>query len=171
MSINLPKDTNSRVIGAKARAVVHKLFDAEYWEYHEATGQDVGIDCYFDLVENNEVTPYGIDCQVKGRTKPTFVEGGTSISISLKTGTVGHAIKRSRPFILLLVQIEPEITFFLELHEHFSMHPDLIKKLAEQMTVSLRIPVSNVIRDSGRELIDLAKKQFKYSKGIVTSIN
>lgn len=171
MSINLPKDSNSRVVGAKARAVVHKLFDAEYWEYHEATGQDVGIDCYFDLVENNEVTPYGIDCQVKGRTNPTFVEGGASISIRLKTGTVGYAIKRSRPFVLLLVQINPEITFFLELHEHFSTHPELIKKLEKHSTISLRIPVNNVVRDSGRELIDLAKRQFKYSKGIVTCID
>lgn len=154
MSINLPKDSNSRVVGAKARAVVHKLFDAEYWEYHEATGQDVGI-----------------DCQVKGRSKPTFVEDGTSISISLKTGTVGYAIKRSRPFILLLVQIDPEITFFLELHEYLSMHPDLTKKLEEQTTISPRIPVNNVIRNSGRELIDLAKKQYKYSKGVITGID
>lgn len=171
MSIKLPKDSISRVTGAKARATVHKQFDAEYWEYHEATGQDVGIDCYFDLVENGEITPYGFDCQVKGRTKPNLVEDGTSISVSLKTGTVGYAIKRSRPFVLLLVQIEPEITYYLELHEYFSVRRDLIKKLEEQATISLRIPIGNVIRDNGRELINLAKKQFKFSKGAIASVD
>lgn len=171
MSVRLPKDTESRVTGAKARAAVHKLFDAECWEYHEATGQDVGIDCYFDLVENGEITPYGIDCQVKGRTKPALVEDGASISIRLKTGTVGYAIKRPRPFVLLLVQIEPEITYYLELHEYFSVRKDLIKKLEEQTTITVRIPIGNVIRDNGRELVHLAKKQFRYSKGAITSVD
>lgn len=171
MSVRLPKDSKSRVTGAKARAAVHKLFDAEYWEYHEATGQDVGIDCYFDLVENGEITPYGIDCQVKGRTRLNLVESGASISVSLNTGTVGYAIKRSRPFVLLLVRIEPEITYYLELHEYFSVRKDLIKKLKEQATISLRIPIGNVIRDNGRDLIHLAKRQYKYSKGAIASVD
>ena len=73
--------------------------------------------------------------------------------------------------MLLLVQIEPETIYYLELHEYFSTHEGLIKKLKGQTTITLRIPTGNVIRDNGRELIHLAKRQFKYSKDVITIVD
>jgi len=50
----LPKDREQRVIGSTARGLVHYKFPKEHWEYHETTGTDHGIDCFVELIENEE---------------------------------------------------------------------------------------------------------------------
>lgn len=50
----LPKDCSSRVIGVKARQLVHLSFSAKRWEYHESTGTGHGLDCIIELVEYEE---------------------------------------------------------------------------------------------------------------------
>lgn len=158
---NLPKDQDSRATGSKARAIVHRLFDAECWEYREITGIDVGLDCAFDLIEDDEWTGNYIECQVKGRTQPYFTNEGQSVSISIKTSTINYALRRPSTFILLLVRIDPEEVYYLPVEEYFINNASERKKLKNQSSITLRIPVGNRISQEGRELIPFAKMRYQ----------
>ena len=47
----LPQDCPARIIGAEARKLVHYIFPSEHWEYREQTGNDNGVDCTIELIE------------------------------------------------------------------------------------------------------------------------
>lgn len=66
----LPKDCSARVIGSEARKLVHYIFSSQRWEYRECTGNDTGLDCIIELIENERWTNKKLEGQIKGTLNP-----------------------------------------------------------------------------------------------------
>ena len=81
MATVLPKDTESRSVGARAKAIVHYTFDADHWEYRDSTGVDVGIDCSLELTE-------------------MMIGQGTYWSVKLKVDLLPSSIKQENTYRL-----------------------------------------------------------------------
>lgn len=157
----LPQDISSRGIGSRARAIVHYVFDSDYWEYREETGIDVGIDCSFELIENNQWTGHRIYCQIKGTKTPKFVCNDTYISVSMKISTLNYALTRSEAFLLICVDVITEIAYYLPIQEYFIANMNLFDKLnSEQENLTLRIPVDNIVTQDNDNLTEIAKSRY-----------
>lgn len=161
MATVLPKDTESRSVGARAKAIVHYTFDADHWEYRDYTGADVGIDCVLELTEDDDWTGNILECQVKGRTAPKFNKTHEYISIELKVSTINYALSRASSFVLLLVDMSDETVYYLPIQEYFIANPSYFDKAAgEQEEMTLRILVDNVVTKDDANLQQIAKSRY-----------
>lgn len=139
---DFPKDCNSRVIGSKARQCVHGAFDAEHWEYHEQTGNDHGIDCILELIEDSEYHNHKIEGQIKGTRVPKEIKDDC-FSFPFDVKTIYYGLSSSNAFVLFLVDVDNKIVYYLPIQEYFIAHPDLfdrIEKTNQRLTfISLKI--------------------------------
>lgn len=159
--IKLPKDTSSRVIGSTARAIVHRGFNSLYWEYREETGCDVGVDCIFELVEDEKWTGDRLLCQVKGTTTPNFLCKTKCISINMKVSTLNYALNQGYSFLVLYVDVNDDTIYYLPVQEYFIANKTLFDKLESgQDNISLHIPSDNVVLNDINNLIELAKSRY-----------
>ena len=156
-----PKDDNSRAAGSRAKAIAHYRFNADHWEYRDSTGVDVGIDCCFELTENDEWTGNTIECQVKGRTRPDYNATNTFISLEMRVSTINYALSKASAVLVLLVDLKTETVFYLPIQEYFIANPSLFNKLqGRQQMITLRIPTDNVVTDEDIDLQEIAKSRY-----------
>lgn len=156
-----PKDGETRSAGSRAKAIVHYTFDANHWEYRDSTGVDVGVDCSFELTEEDEWTGNIIECQVKGRTKPNFNTSREFISLSMKVSTITYALSKANSFVVLLVDLNHETVYYLPLQEYFIANPSNFDKLeGKQEEITLRIPTDNIVSDDDLNLKEIAKSRY-----------
>ena len=161
MATVLPKDTESRSVGARAKAIVHYTFDADHWEYRDSTGVDVGIDCSLELTENDDWTGNILECQVKGRSTPKFNKTREYISIELKVSTINYALSRASSFVLLLVDMSDETVYYLPIQEFFIANPSYFDKTTDtQKEITLRIPTDNIVTKEDTNLQQIAKSRY-----------
>ena len=157
----LPKDISPRVIGSTARAIVHRGFNATNWEYREETGCDVGIDCSFDLIEHENWTGDKLFCQVKGTTKPKYICDNKYISVELKVSTLNYALSHAFSFVVLYVDINTDIIYYLPIQEYFIANKSLFYKLESgQDKISLHVPTDNIVSNDNINLIEIAKSRY-----------
>lgn len=161
MATVLPKDTESRSVGARAKAIVHYTFDADHWEYRDSTGVDVGIDCSLELTENDDWTGNILECQVKGRSAPKFNKTREYISIELKVSTINYALSRASSFVLLLVDMSDETVYYLPIQEFFIANPSYFDKATgKQEEITLRVPTDNIVTKEDANLQQIAKSRY-----------
>lgn len=161
-----PKDDDNRANGSKAKGIVHYKFNADHWEYRDYTGVDVGIDCSFELTENDEWTGNIIECQVKGRSNPKFNVSKQFISLELKTSTINYALSRANSFVVLLVDLSDETIYYLPLQEYFIANPELFIKLSSnQIDMTIRIPTDNIVTDRDSDLQEIARSRYTGGPG------
>ena len=167
MSMLLPKDEDSRSTGSRAKAIVHYLFDSDHWEYRDITGVDVGVDCVLELTENDLWTGNSLECQVKGRTTPKYNCSKEFISIEMKVSTINYALSKANTFMLLLVDIMEERTYYLPIQDYFINNPSYFDKLTgNQESITLRVPTLNVLQEDDSELQSFAKNQYIGGPGL-----
>lgn len=165
--IQLPTDDEKRSVGSRAKAIVHYRFNSDHWEYRDSTGVDVGIDCQMELTEDDKWTGNVIDCQVKGRSKPKFNIGKSFISLEMKVSTVNYGLSRSSSFVLLVVDMETEIVYYLPIQEYFIANPMFFDKLrGEQDQITLRVPTDNIVSKDDNDLVEVAKSRYIGGPGI-----
>lgn len=158
--LKLPKDCPSRVIGAKARAIVHYAIPAENWEFHEMTGSDHGIDCSIELVEDNEFMNKRIEGQIKGTRNIHFLKDG-SISFAMDVKTINYGLESPTAFVLFLVDVDEEIVYYLPIQDYFVSDKSRFEQLANnQKTINLRVPTDNIIGSNDFELQQIAKSVY-----------
>lgn len=154
----LPKDCSSRVIGAKARQLVHSSFSAERWEYHESTGTDHGLDCIIELVENEVWGNKKIEGQIKGTRSLQKLKGKNTISFPMEVKTINYGLGSSVAFVLFLVDVDEERVYYLPLQDYFISDLSLFNRSeSNQDKMSLHIPCDNIVSDNDFELQQIAK--------------
>ena len=157
----LPRDCSSRIIGSRARQLVHYSFDVNHWEYHEYTGTDHGIDCVIELVENEQWHNKKIEGQIKGSLKPTYLQKKDAISFPLELKTANYGLGSSIAFVLFVVDLEKEKVYYLPLQDYFIANPKEFDRLEKNKeTINVHIPTSNVVDDDDFELQQIAKSVY-----------
>lgn len=156
-----PKDVSARVIGSTAKAIVHRGFNATNWEYREDTGCDVGIDCSFDYIENENWTGDKLFCQIKGTQKPNFIYNHEFLSVNLKVSTLNYALNQSFSFLVLYVNVNDDTIYYLPVQEYFIANKELFDKLSSgQEKISLHIPCDNIVSSDNENIKELAKSRY-----------
>lgn len=158
---NAPKDCNQRIIGSKARGIVHYRFPKENWEYHECTGTDHGIDCIIELVEKGEFINKKIEGQIKGCNCPQEMKTQNAFSFSMEVKTIKYGLGSSSAFLLFYVDNSREIVYYLPIQDYFIANPNLFELLnSDQKTISVHIPLDNVVSDDDYDLQQIAKSVY-----------
>lgn len=167
MAKDYPVDDDNRASGSRAKGIVHYKFNAEHWEYRDYTGADVGIDCCLELTENDEWTGNIIECQVKGRSNPKFNSTREFISLELKRSTLNYALSRASSYVVLLVDLSDETIYYLPIQEYFIANQSLFSKLtSNQESITIRIPVDNVVSNADENLQEIAKSRYTGGPGV-----
>ena len=157
----LPKDCSARRIGAKARKLVHYKLSTEHWEYHEETGCDFGVDCIIELVENDMWINKKIQGQIKGSIKPKLLKTTNSYSVEIEIKTVRYGLSSSIPYVIFFVDVNKEEVYYLPLQDYFIANANLFDRLEKNSeTISVRIPIDNVVNEEDFELRQIAKSVY-----------
>ena len=157
----LPQDCSPRVIGARARQLVHYSFDVHHWEYHECTGTDHGIDCIIELVEDELWHNKKIEGQVKGTRKPVHIQNGAVISFPIEVKTVNYGLGSNGAFVLFVVDVDKETVYYLPLQDYFIANPNEFVKLEKNKEkINVHIPTCNTVSDNDFELQQIAKSVY-----------
>lgn len=166
-----PKDSESRRIDARARAILHYQIDSNCWVYREQTGQDVGCDCRLELAENNNFANLIIEGQIKGTGSlgRYLLKDGSVISFPLEIKTINYALSSSNPFVLFLVDVSLESVYYLAIQENFITNENLFDRLEQiaienpwQKTLNLKISVKDRLEIASETLKELAHKTYVY---------
>ena len=156
----LPKDCPARVIGARARAIVHYAMPAEHWEYHELTGTDHGIDCSIELIEENEYKNKKIEGQIKGTRNICRLKDG-SISFSRDIKTINYGLGSSTAFVLFLVSVDEDTVYYLPIQDYFISDTSRFEQLAKNKTsMNVHIPEDNIVCPDDYDLQQIAKSVY-----------
>ena len=155
-----PKDCSSRVIAAHARKMVHYIFPSEDWEYHEMTGCDNGMDCILELVEDEKWHNKKIEGQIKG-TRSLRVLKNNEISISIDIKTILYGLSSLCAFVVFMVDVSKNEVYYLPIQDYFISQPALFDKIeSDQKTMTLHIPLDNLVLNNLFELKQLAKSVY-----------
>ena len=157
----LPKDCSARVIGSEARKLVHYMFSSKRWEYRECTGNDNGLDCIIELIENEQWTNKKLEGQIKGTINPKKLKLKNCFSFSLDKKTINYGLSSSTAFVLFYVDVESEKVYYLPIQDYFIANPtlfDLLEKNTSKM--NLHIPLDNLVCDEDFELQQIAKSTY-----------
>jgi len=154
----LPKDCSARVIGAEARKLVHYKLASQRWEYREVTGNDNGVDCIIELIEQEQWTNKKIDGQIKGTKSPQKLKSKDCFSFSLDVKTINYALSCSNAFVLFYVDVDSEKVYYLPIQDYFIADLGLFNQLEQnKSTMNIHIPCCNLVCDEDYELQQVAK--------------
>ena len=157
-----PKDSPQRRIGSRARGIVHYAFSKiGQWEFHEATGNDFGIDCYIELSEDGEFCNKKFEGQIKGTTNPKRLKQEKAFSFSMDAKTIIYGLSSHTAFVLLYVDVNQEVVYYLPIQDYFISRPEMFKKLdTDQKTINIHIPLDNVVLENDFDLVQIAKSTY-----------
>lgn len=157
----LPKDCPARVIGAEARKLVHYIFPSQQWEYRECTGNDNGVDCIIELIEQEQWTNKKLEGQIKGTRSPNKLKSENCFSFSLDIKTINYGLSSSNAFVLFYVDVEIKNVYYLPIQDYFIANPRLFDQIAKNGSkISLHIPCDNLVCNEDFELQQIAKSTY-----------
>lgn len=160
----LPKDApnSSRAICDRGRALVHYRFNSEHWVYREVTGNDIGIDCELEYVENDEYNGDIISCQIKAtKNIEKYKIKDNQYSFPLDKKTINYALRSSRPFILCLVDVICEKVYYMPIQDYFMNNFSLFEKLESgDGTVNVHVCMKNEVTNEDSDLIEISKQGY-----------
>jgi len=160
MAGKLPKDCTARTVCTRSRGIFAYQIDAEKWEWHEQTGTDHGTDIVLELSEDGKFSGKKIEGQIKGRKKIKVLKSGT-ITFDLDVKTVNYALGSSNAFVLFLVDVNEEKTYFLPLQEYFINNPNKIDDAENNVTsVTVHLNPDENLVDNGDVLVELSKSAY-----------
>ena len=140
---------------------MHYILSSQRWEYRECTGNDTGLDCIIELVENEQWTNKKLEGQIKGTTNPQKLKSENCFSFSLDIKTINYGLSSSIAFVLFYVDVESEKVYYLPIQDYFIANPVLFDQLEKnKSTMSLHIPLDNLVCDEDFELQQIAKSTY-----------
>lgn len=159
--LKLPRDCSARVIGAEARKLVHYIFPSEHWEYREQTGNDVGVDCAIELIEQEEWTHKKLEGQIKGTRNPNKMKSQNCFSFSLDVKTINYALCSANAFVLFYVDVDDKKVYYLPIQDYFIANPALFDQLEQNKSkLNVHIPCDNLVSENDIELQQIAKRTY-----------
>lgn len=123
------------------------------------TGDDHGMDCSIELIENEEFVNKKIEGQIKGTKSPNKLTNEDCFSFSMETKTINYGLSSTTAFVLFYVDVIKEIVYYLPIQDYFIANPPLFDKL-EQKTINLHIPCDNILNEDDFDLQQIAKSVF-----------
>lgn len=79
--------------------------------------------------------------------------------------TAVYAIHCSQPFVLFLVDLKDDDTYYVCLQEYFIKHPEMIDKVKKNKSmIRIKIPTNNVVSRDNTDLKRIAKEQFTFDE-------
>ena len=157
----LPQDCPARIIGAEARKLVHYIFPSEHWEYREQTGNDNGVDCTIELIEQEKWTNRKLEGQIKGTRNPNKMKSENCFSFSLDVKTITYGLSSANAFVLFYMDVETEMVYYLPIQDYFIANPALFDQLEQnERKMSVHIPCDNLVFDNDFELQQIAKSSY-----------
>ena len=170
----LPMDIKEQGVGRGGMALIHYVFDYHHWEFRLETGIDVGRDCVFEHIENNEWHNGTIRCQVKGTEKPGtyLLASGNEFSYKFEKKTINYALRSRDAFLVFLCDLVNEKVYYLPIQEYFIENPKEYERLEnDNDTMKLRIPLSNQItRENDQAVVQLSKIAYAFINNRVRKI-
>lgn len=158
---NLPKDCSARRIGSEARKLVHYKFSCERWEYREITGQDNGLDCIIELIENDEWTNKKIFGQIKGTLKAKKLTLEDAFSLEIDVKTVLYGLREPNAFVVFYVNVCDETVYYLPLQDYFISRPENFSRIEKNKSrINLHIPCDNIVSEEDFDLQQIAKSLY-----------
>ena len=155
----MPKDCDNRQTGSRARAIVHYKLNSKHWDYKEETGNDVGRDCILELAYNGTWNNDKIEGQIKGTENLKLLKNN-DISFQLSTKTINYALASSNSFLLFLVDVNTENTYYLNIQDYFIENPKLLSKLFLQKSINVHIKKANIVTNDDSKLIEMARRVY-----------
>lgn len=150
---NLPKEGRSQEIGRLATRALGIKLPKSWIETPLAGDTDFGIDYTIQLKSNENYVKYSFYLQLKGTTIPSYSTDKTFISYDFNVSTLNN-YRQQEPLVMVAVvdlsENEEDLPncpiyyFWLE-DEWFSTNE---YKLKNQSTITIRIPVNNVLHTS-----------------------
>lgn len=158
---NMLMDTQQRKIASKAWAIVHYKLNSEHWIYQEKTGNDVGRDCIIELSEDNHFSNNKIEGQIKGFIAAEPLKTASCFSFSMEVKTILYALAANSAFILFYVDVKNENVYYLPIQDYFiANNPEFNKLNTGQKTISVHIPLDNILSDDDFDLQEIAKSVY-----------
>lgn len=99
----------------------YKIFSRkipDHWIIREVSERDYGIDCYIELVNNqNQVTGELISVQLKGKQRIKWTKDNSFTFSGIKISTTNYWMKFPTPVFICLVDLETEEVFYSSVKE------------------------------------------------------
>lgn len=161
----LPIDTDSLSVDRKGLGIVHNVFAITgNWEFRQITGRNVGTDCELELVENERLTGFSFNAQVKSTQTIERLSNKKSddFSISIEISSINYWLNKPSVFLLILVNVLNSDVYFLPVQEYLKSNPKIANKInSGQKTMVLRVPKKNLVQTNQAILKNLVKKSYQ----------
>lgn len=130
----------------KCQAEAHFLKCASAWSVNATHASDYGIDFSVELFKpSNEISGVEAHVQLKGESRPRYVQDGRFVSVSIKVTHLEYYLTQKLiPVYLVVVDTTAGKGFFLDL---FTYQDQLPTNWQSQATCTIRVPTSNPIEE------------------------
>lgn len=163
MAFSYPQDTEEFQKERKSYQTLFSNFDMNQWAPNGSDNTDHGMDYGFEYIEDMKYKGYRILSQIKS-TESLHKQNNLCI-FDLKVATAAYAINCSQPFVLFLVDLVTDITYYICLQDFFINNPDKIQAVENNgSTVRIKIPDDKILTRTNEELKEIAKRQFSFSE-------
>ena len=85
----------------------------------------------------------------------------TPVGIPCIAKTIIYGLSSHTAFVLLYVDVNQEVVYYLPIQDYFISRPEMFKKLdTDQKTISIHIPLDNVVLENDFDLVQIAKSTY-----------
>jgi len=168
MAFSYPQDTEEFQKERRSYQTLFYKFDMAEWAPNGSDNTDHGMDYGFEYIENKEYRGYRVLSQIKS-TEHLKKQDNLCI-FDLPVTTAAYAISCAQPFLLFLVDLASDNTYYVCLQEYFINNPDKLTAVDKnETTVRIKIPDDKVVSRTNGELKEIAKRKYSFSeeKGLV----
>lgn len=137
---------------------VRKVIDKGDFLYRELSERDYGIDAIIEYFNNEEITGKIALIQLKGTSgKIKSLVNKPVISCPISTSNAFYALQNNIPVILIYASLSEENIFYYTCLQDIDFDIELLEF---QKTITVHIPVENIIEDDMTDLIQLLDKYY-----------
>lgn len=155
----MPQRIKSHTIETNTTDNVRKIINSENCLFRELTGRDYGIDAIIECFNKGEITGKIAFLQLKGTSAEIVpLKNNLEISCSISTSNAIYACQKNIPVLLIFSSIKSDNTFYYVFLQNIQFNEQLLKK---QKSITVHIPVANIISDNMEDLVKLINNFYK----------
>ncbi len=145
-------------IETKTRNNIRKIIDSGPFLFRELTERDYGIDAIIEYFNDEKVTGKIAFIQIKGtNSKIESLKSKPVVSCSISKSSALYALQTNIPVILVYASLQCENMFYFICLQEGQLDRD---KLENQFTITVNIPIQNIIKDNCNELEKIIKSYY-----------
>lgn len=135
---------------------VRKIINSGHCLFREITERDYGIDAIIECFDEGGITGKIAFVQLKGTSdKIVPLKKKPVISCSISTSNAKYASQKNIPVLLVFASLNSENMFY---YVFLQDTPSDIELIRNQSTITVHIPVENVISDNVSHLVELINR-------------